>query len=98
MPQGKYKVKNKAPVDSKKPKKVANARKNCPIAPKKWKYNEQGRINKTITKNVNRKIEEEIRAAVTDAPKVFFAKKKKQIQQRVPEKKDKPQVPVPPQS
>lgn len=111
MPQGKYRVKNKAPIDTKKPKKVTSVRKSelfflqiccrrepckpmfvtdCPIAPKKWKYSEQARITKTISKNINRKIEEEIRAAVTDAPKVHFATKKKQNQKRAPAKAPQP--------
>lgn len=54
---------------------------DCPVAPTKWKYIEGQKIKKAITRNVNKKVEEEIRAVVSDAPKVYLAKKKKQIKQ-----------------
>lgn len=54
---------------------------DCPVAPTKWKYVEGQKIKKAISRNVNKKVEEEIRATVSDAPKVYLAKKKKQIKQ-----------------
>lgn len=59
---------------------------DCPVAPTKWKYVEGQKIKKAITKNVNKRVEEEIRAVVSDAPKVYLAKKKKQIKQVVESK------------
>lgn len=58
---------------------------DCPVVPTKWKYVEGQRIKKMITKNVNRKVEEEIRSVVTDAPKVYQSNKKKQLKQTVPQ-------------
>lgn len=50
-----------------------------PIAPKKWKYEETMKIKKLITKNVNKKVEEEIRNMANDEPRLYEAKKKKQV-------------------
>ncbi|KAF6200601.1 hypothetical protein GE061_005044 [Apolygus lucorum] len=49
-----------------------------PIAPKKAKHEEIAKLKKMISKNVNRKLEEEIRGAATDGQKVKLSKKKNQ--------------------
>ncbi|XKL60698.1 hypothetical protein PGB90_007755 [Kerria lacca] len=76
MAQGKFKFKNKAPINTKKIKKVTQPRKNCPAAPKKWKYIEGQKIKRIIMKNVNQKAEEEIRALVNNTTKVNLSNKK----------------------
>ena len=50
---------------------------DCPVAPTKWKYVEGQRIKKQITRNVNRRIEEEIHAVVHNTATVTDPKKKK---------------------
>lgn len=56
----------------------------------KHKYEEGQRIKRTISKNVNRLAEDELRALATDSKKVFLSKKKKQVAQVVQEPKNKP--------
>lgn len=45
-----------------------------------------------ITKNVNKKVEDEIRSIAKDVPKVYQTKKKKQLTQTVLPKSKKPVV------
>lgn len=69
MPQGKMKVKSKLPENVKNKKSKGSAiskRNNAPIQPKKKNVEEVNRIKKIITKNVNKKVEEEIRSRATD--------------------------------
>ncbi|KAF6206383.1 hypothetical protein GE061_017616 [Apolygus lucorum] len=80
MPQGSQKNKKaKLPGGvAKKDKPKTIQKKNRPIAPKKAKHEEIAKLKKMISKNVNRKLEEEIRGAATDGQKVKLSKKKNQ--------------------
>ncbi|XP_014240346.1 uncharacterized protein LOC106661456 [Cimex lectularius] len=72
MPQGgSFKGKKE-----KKKKEKPLQKKNRPIAPKKAKFEEVKKLKKIITKNVNRSLEEQIRAIATDGQKVHLSKKK----------------------
>ncbi|XP_022188832.2 uncharacterized protein LOC111047392 [Nilaparvata lugens] len=84
MPQGKLKVKTNVPTASKKKNKSKGpsiSRKNHPIAPKKNKITEIQKLKSTISKNVNRSLEEEIRKVAHDDLKPVLSKKKNQAAQ-----------------
>ncbi|XP_077293953.1 uncharacterized protein LOC143916634 [Arctopsyche grandis] len=69
MAQGKMKVKSKLPDNVKNKKTKGSAitkRSNAPIQSKKKNIEETHRIKKIISKNVNKKMEEEIRSRATD--------------------------------
>ncbi|GLV41874.1 uncharacterized protein CBL_13606 [Carabus blaptoides fortunei] len=76
MAQGKLKVKAKLPKGVKK-KKSANKgpsvskRANCPITPKKKKFEEANKIKKMISKSVNQAMEVEMRSLATSGKKNF---------------------------
>lgn len=57
---------------------------------KKHKYEEGQRIKRTISKNVNRLAEEELRSLAADNKKTFLSKKKKQVVQTVTAPNPKP--------
>ncbi|KAJ9600065.1 hypothetical protein L9F63_009634 [Diploptera punctata] len=81
MPQGKLKVKTKLPAKSKPKRKTAKGpaatkRTNRPIAPKKQKHEAAQKLKKTITKNVNAAIEDDLRAKALDGKKSLTSKKK----------------------
>nr|XP_023026503.1 UPF0390 protein UM03986 [Leptinotarsa decemlineata] len=65
MAQGKMKVKAKLPNNVKSKKSngpSATQRSNRPIKPKKKQHEESQKLKQIISKNINKKIEEEVRA------------------------------------